>query len=87
MESEDHLATIKLARTLLKSGGLIGVLDWAEPKSAALRLVLHAFLSAVEPSSALEIKSDFDSQLKQSGFVPIEDDALAFGAARVVVAT
>lgn len=86
LESADRLATLKLARTLLKSGGLVGILDWAEPRGAALGFVLHAFLSAVEPSTALDwIKSDFESQLKQSGFMAIEDHALAFGAARIVL--
>lgn len=87
MEADARLATLKLARTLLNSGGLIGVLDWAEPGGAVLRLVLHAFLFAVEPGSALDfIKSDFEIQLEQSGFIPIEDHAQAFGAARVVSA-
>lgn len=87
MGADVRLATLKLARTLLKSGGLLGVLDWAEPRGTALRFVLHAFLASVEPRSALDwIKSDFESQLKQSGLVLSEEHTLAFGAATVFLA-
>ena len=41
----------------------------------------------VEPRSAMDwIKSDFEAQLNQSGFILIEDRPLALGAARVVLA-
>ena len=87
MESDDRLATLNLARSLLKSAGLLGVLDWSEPKSAIFRFVFHAFLSAVEPRSARDwIKSDFERQLKQSGFMSVEGNAMAFGATRIVIA-
>ncbi len=87
MNSADRLATLKLSRSLLKSNGHIGVLDWAEPRGAPLRWGLHALLATVEPRTAMDwIESDFEIQLKQSGFILIEDDPLAFGAARVVLA-
>jgi trans-aconitate methyltransferase len=35
MESDDRLATLKLASKLLKSGGLVGILDWSEPRGSA----------------------------------------------------
>ena len=87
MERDARLGTLELARTLLKSGGLVVILDWAEPGGAILRLALHVFLATVERRSAMDwIKSDFEIQLKQSGFVPIKDHSLAFGAARVFLA-
>lgn len=87
MERADRLATLKLSRSLLKSNGLIGVLDWAEPSGAPLRWGLHALLATVEPPTAMDwIESDFEIQLKQSGFISIEDHPLAFGAAKVVLA-
>ncbi|HEX9422205.1 MAG TPA: methyltransferase domain-containing protein [Pyrinomonadaceae bacterium] len=86
MESDDRLATLNLARPLLKSSGFISVLDWAEPRSALLRWALHALLAIVEPRTAMDwIESDFEIQLKQSGFKPIEEYPLAFGAVRVVL--
>ncbi len=87
MESDDRLATLSLTRKLLRSEGFVGILDWSEPRSAPLRWVLHASLATVEPRSAMDwIKSDFEAQLNQSGFIPIEDHPLALGAARVVLA-
>lgn len=86
MESTDRLATLNLSRSLLKSNGLIGVLDWAEPSCAPLRWGLHALLATVEPRTAMDwIQSDFEIQLKQSRFIPIEDHSLACGAAKVVL--
>ena len=87
MEADARVSTLKLARAALKRGGFVGILDWAEPAGTALRWALHAFLATVEPRSAMDwIKNDFETQLKQSGFVPIEDHALAFGAARLLLA-
>ena len=87
MKSAERLVTLKLSRSLLKSAGLIGVLDWAEPSGTALRWGLHALLATVEPRTAMDwIESDFEIELKQTGFIPIEDHPLAFGAARVVLA-
>ena len=87
MEAEARLFTLTLARTALKPGGLIGVLDWTEPDTAALRWALQGLLTAVEPSSALDwIESGFDSHFWQADLVSIESRTLARGVAKVVVA-
>jgi ubiquinone/menaquinone biosynthesis C-methylase UbiE len=87
MDAEARLFTLTLARNALKPGGLIGVLDWAEPDTAGLRWALHQLLTAVEPSSALDwIESGFDSHLGQADLVSIGSRTLAMGVAKVVVA-
>lgn len=86
MDAEARLSTLTLARTALKPGGLIGVLDWTEPDRAALRWVLHGLLTAIEPSSALDwIEKGFGTNLDQAGLISIKSCSLAMGAARVVV--
>ena len=87
MDAAARLSTLNLARTTLKPGGLVGVLDWTEPDTAALRWALHRLLTAVEPSSALDwIESGFDSHLGQADLVSIGSRTLAMGVAKVVVA-
>ena len=87
LDAAARLFTLTLARTALKPGGLIGVLDWTEPDTAALRWALHGLITAVEPSSAMDwIESGFDSHLEQADLVSIERRTLARGVAKVVVA-
>ena len=87
MDAQARLFTLTLARTALKPGGLVGVLDWTGPDTAALRWGLHGLITAVEPKSALDwIESGFESHLAQAGLVAIESQTLARGVAKVVVA-
>jgi len=87
MDAEARLLTLTLARTALKPGGLVGVLDWTVPDRAGLRWALHGLLAAVEPSSALDwLESGFDTHLKQVDLVSIGSRTLAMGVAKVVVA-
>lgn len=87
MDAEARRCTLTLARSALKPGGLVGVLDWTEPDTAALRWALRALLTVVEPRSALDwIESGFDSHLSQADLVSIERRTLARGVAKVVIA-
>ncbi|MDQ2920707.1 MAG: class I SAM-dependent methyltransferase [Acidobacteriota bacterium] len=88
MEADARLVTLNLARTALKPGGLVAVLDWAQPDSATLGWTLHAFLTAVEPSSALDlIQQGIETHLEQAGLVPVRSSALAKGVAKILVAS
>jgi ubiquinone/menaquinone biosynthesis C-methylase UbiE len=87
MDAEARVYTLALARTALKPGGFVGVLDWTEPDTAALRWALRWLLTAVEPRSALDwIESGFDSHLELAGLVSTGSRTLARGVAKVVVA-
>lgn len=87
LEADARLATLKLARTALKPGGLVGVLDWAEPDNAILGWTLHAFLRAVEPSSAEDfIKQGMETYLEQAGLAHVRSRELGKGVAKVCVA-
>jgi ubiquinone/menaquinone biosynthesis C-methylase UbiE len=87
MDAEARLFTLTLARTALKPGGLVGILDWAEPHPGALRWAFHGLLTTLEPTSALDwIESGFDAHLTQADLVSIGRHNLARGVAKVVVA-
>ncbi|MEP6742651.1 MAG: methyltransferase domain-containing protein [bacterium] len=87
MEADGRLVTLNLARTALKPGGLVGVFDWAEPDSAFLRWALDAFLTTVEPSSALDfIRQGMEKQLEEAGLVPVRSSVLGKGVAKILVA-
>lgn len=87
MDIKARISTLNIARDALRTGGLIGILDWVEPTRSPLRWALHAFLSAVEPGSAKDwVKRGFETHLEQSGLAKLRSCNLAMGAARVVVA-
>lgn len=67
--------------------GLIGVLDFASPRSAAVRLPLKAYLKVAEP----EVTRDFlergvEAALEAAGLAVVRAVPLALGSARMVVA-
>ena len=87
LTAEARLHTLNLARNALKSSGLVGVLDWTEPDSRALRWAFHGLLMIAEPSSASNwIEKGFDAHLEEAGLVALESRTLAMGVAKVVVA-
>jgi ubiquinone/menaquinone biosynthesis C-methylase UbiE len=87
MEAKARISTLNLARSVLNSEGLIGILDWAEPDGTLLRWAVRTFIATVEPSSATDwIEQGFGTHLDQAGLIPIKSCNLAMGATKVVVA-
>jgi len=87
MEAKARISTLNLARGLLNSQGLIGVLDWAKPEGTLLRWAVRTLIATVEPSSATQwIEQGFETHLEQAGLIPIKSYGLARGVAKVVVA-
>lgn len=87
MQAKERLITLDFAHGALKPGGLVGILDWAQPDRWALRCAQRMLIAAIEPPSALEwLDQGFEAQIAQSSLSPVASHRLAGGAAKVVVA-
>ncbi|MEO5617775.1 MAG: class I SAM-dependent methyltransferase [Candidatus Eisenbacteria bacterium] len=87
MEPVARRDALTLARETLVREGRVGVLDWSNPVSPILRLMLRALVAAVEPRCARSwLTSSLESHLEGTGLMPLVGRDVAMGTARIVVA-
>ena len=85
--SEDRVESLRLASENLVSGGVLGVLDMAAPNHPVLGAAWRAFVSVLEPPSAMEVLDGaLEEEAARAGLEVTRRLALAGGRAQMITA-
>lgn len=87
LSSESRVESLRLASKVLVPSGVLGVLDMAAPTHPVLGAAWRAFVSAVEPPSAVEVLDGaLEGEIALAGLEVIRRLVLAGGRAQMITA-